>query len=568
MRTLLLILCCVSYSFAQNTDEDSLGYRNYDFPDKIAVSKCKNILKTGDLDLQESYDSYGDYDYYRYLYGGGSRLGLGFPSDQNEEDVKLFYIGSSADGKVAYTILPQSFGYDYFYAQTIIQDIHTQEILWHHHVRYEFPDFSYFLEGNDSLQDSTYYAPDNLGKYWAKNYNQISSKLFEHKIIQKTKKARKRYEVYNDIKFAKGRWEDEKIFVDLVVNFKGDTTTLSWLPLEEGMLGVQFSGYIPNHMKEDEGIAIFLEVYPLEKELIPENEEESSNGKANHVYKRIRLLPITTKFQVGIEREMLNPAKSYKHNKSLSQYEGYRKLKLTEIISDQIGLDEDEWIQKYGGPYMDFHHTTERYEHVYKDYRKNNKIAPEFTLDGKNYFLAQTRGRSYNDTRTYILGSNKSDSGYISNRQYILHYESDSNDFSYFLDFSKMNDWNNSQINYLLYNSDSVVYIMLAGETPDEHGDFILAYDYKNKQSLWRSKNSSANSLSMCYNKDVLFCGYSDGTDHYINLINRLNGELVNSVKIEFPAKWLVLEGEFLEVFAGRSNYEFKMTSSFFKGYE
>ena len=53
MRALLLILCCASYSFAQNvwvdslnTDSyDTLGYRNYDFPDKITISKYQNILK-------------------------------------------------------------------------------------------------------------------------------------------------------------------------------------------------------------------------------------------------------------------------------------------------------------------------------------------------------------------------------------------------------------------------------------------------------------------------------------------------------------------------------------------
>lgn len=549
---------------------DTLGYRNYTFPELLNTKKCKNILKTGDLDLEENNGVYGgNYDYYNYLYDDfGVRYD--FPNDQNEEKDKFYFIGMSEDGKVAYTILPQSFSSDHFFVQTVIQDIHTQKILWHHHIRYDVPEFDYlsYTEVPNEKDSLSSYEPYNLGRYWVKYYNEIAAKLYEHKIIQKPKQKRKRYTVYNDIKYAKGRWENDEVFVDMVVHFKGDTSTIEWRPKNENLLGVQFAGYLPNDLKEDEGIAIFLEVYPLEKELIPENEEQDDE-LALHTYKKIRFMPISTQFEIGINPHKITPGKQYAHNSRLTQYEGFRKIWLTEIISDQIGMNEEDWVGKYGGPYIDFHHLTEEYKYVYEDYRNNNKIAPEFTLEDRTYFLAQTRGRSYSDTRTYILGNKKSDSSYISERYYVLHYEKDSGDFSYFLDFSEMKAWNNSQINYLLYNSDSIIYIMLANDqNPDKNGDFIIAYDYKNHQTLWRSENSTANSLSMCYNKDVLFCGYSDGKKHYLNLINRLNGKVLQSIEIEFPAKWLVLEGGFLEVFAGRSNYEFKMNASFFNGYE
>ena len=82
---------------------------------------------------------------------------------------------------------------------------------------------------------------------------------------------------------------------------------------------------------------------------------------------------------------------------------------------------------------------------------------------------------------------------------------------------------------------------------------------------LWRTESTISNSHSFTLSEDVILTGYGDDKTNVLCLINKYNGQLVNTITLPSQPLWVKNAGDKIVVKTEQSTHEFSVKSSFFK---
>lgn len=128
------------------------------------------------------------------------------------------------------------------------------------------------------------------------------------------------------------------------------------------------------------------------------------------------------------------------------------------------------------------------------------------------------------------------------------------------------------QINYELdrwylmgncaYLENDILYLgSISRNYASPNSSFLIAYDLKNEQLIWRSEDQTFNSMNFIVKDDVIFCGYgfTDEAD-YLYQIDKNTGKVISKTKLKKMPDLLAEKDGELYVHTYSYDYRFDMT--------
>lgn len=171
------------------------------------------------------------------------------------------------------------------------------------------------------------------------------------------------------------------------------------------------------------------------------------------------------------------------------------------------------------------------------------------------------------DTYRYeIVGDNYA-SGYL-----LSIYEKESGTFLKCLDFSdyrytdniKEGDWDFvEQRVWWAQSVDDVLYVAVSHNTYTEscpHTGYMVAIDLNDESVIWKSAPCMTNGRNFEIIDNTIVCGYGFTAEpDYLNLINRLDGSLIEQIPIKSMADYIIRKDNTLYVRTYDTNYTFQL---------
>lgn len=168
--------------------------------------------------------------------------------------------------------------------------------------------------------------------------------------------------------------------------------------------------------------------------------------------------------------------------------------------------------------------------------------------------------------RYEILGDNYA-SGYL-----LSIYEKESGTFLKCLDFSDYRYTDNikegdrdfvEQRVWWAQSVDDVLYIAVAHNTYTEscpHTGYIVAIDLNDTSVIWKSAPCMTNGRTFEIIDNTIVCGYGFTAEpDYLNLINRLDGSLIEQIPLKSMADYIIRKDNILYVRTYNTNYTFQL---------
>lgn len=110
---------------------------------------------------------------------------------------------------------------------------------------------------------------------------------------------------------------------------------------------------------------------------------------------------------------------------------------------------------------------------------------------------------------------------------------------------------------------DDVLYVAVAHNTYTEscpHTGYLVAIDLNDNRVIWKSAPCMTNGRTFEIIDNTIVCGYgfTDEPD-YLNLVNRLDGSLIEQIPIKSMADYIIRKDDILYVRTYNTNYTFQL---------
>ncbi|MCM1087598.1 MAG: hypothetical protein NC419_05535 [Muribaculaceae bacterium] len=113
---------------------------------------------------------------------------------------------------------------------------------------------------------------------------------------------------------------------------------------------------------------------------------------------------------------------------------------------------------------------------------------------------------------------------------------------------------------------DNVLYVAIGHYTYTEscpHTGYLVAIDLEDMHVIWKSEPCVTNGQTFEIIRDTIVCGYGFTSEpDYLNLVNRLDGSVIEKIPIKSMADYIIRKGDVLYVRTYNTNYTFRISEA------